>query len=118
MLTNIELDILLNISDHLSFEESQGLYNLLSDALSDKESKKLLQEIQEAVGKWTPPPRFSTILRDFDRRVSDEEATFFVYRKVWERLELLWHLIANKTQARKAWKSWRLTLEEFEEAFD
>ena len=51
MLTNFELDILLNISDHLSFEESQGLYNLLSDALSDKESKKLLQELQEAVGK-------------------------------------------------------------------
>lgn len=118
MLTNFDIDILLGISDHLSLEESQGLHNLLSDALSDKESKKLLQEFQEAVGKWTPPPRFSTILRDFDRRVSDEEATFFVYRKVWERLELLGHLIANKNQARKAWKSWRLTLEEFEEAFD
>lgn len=118
MLSNFELDILLNISDHLSSEESQGLYNLLADALSDKESKRLLRELQETVGKWTPPPRHSTILRDFDRRVSDEESTFFVYRKVGERLELLWHLIANKTQARKAWKSWRLTLEEYEEAFD
>lgn len=51
MLTNFEIDILLGISDHLSLEESQGLHNLLSDALSDKESKKLLQELQEAVGK-------------------------------------------------------------------
>lgn len=118
MLTNFELDILLNISDHLSLEESQCLHNLLADALSDKESKKFLQELQEVGGKWTPPSRYSTILRDFDRKVSNEEATFFVYRKVWERLELLWHLIANKSQARKAWKSWRLTLEEFEEAFD
>lgn len=51
MLTNFELDVLLNISDLLSFEESKGLHNLLSDALSDNESKKLLHGLQEAAGK-------------------------------------------------------------------
>lgn len=117
MLSNREIDLLLEVSDYLSNKESKVFIATLSNVELDKECKAFAEALQEARGRGTPPPRHSEILRDFDRKISENEAAFFVYRRCGSRLEYVNHIIADKEQAKRAWKNGKLTLEEYESAY-
>lgn len=64
MLTNKELDLLLEVSDYLTSEESKGYFVLLSNFELDAQAKKFCERLQEARGRGTQPPSASEYFFD------------------------------------------------------
>lgn len=65
MLTNREIDLLLEVSDFLSNKESKVFIATLSNVELDKECKAFVEALQEARGRGTQPPSVSEYFFDF-----------------------------------------------------